>query len=138
MGAVPKGAQLARNCAPSDINRSNASVSASAKAQNKTMHIRPSMTMVPLLATILVSPVVQAIGDPSSDARVTVTARSSRADLAVLRRTDRDLAYWSYACVDLRTFVVFFPKVIRHQNAESDENCYKRTEQDRTSSGQLR
>ena len=30
------------------------------------MQIRPSMTMVPLLATILVSPVVQAIGEPSS------------------------------------------------------------------------
>ena len=34
------------------------------------MQIRPSMTMVPLLATILVSPVVQAIGEPSSDARM--------------------------------------------------------------------
>ena len=30
------------------------------------MHIRSSMTMVPLLAMILVSPVVQAIGEPSS------------------------------------------------------------------------
>ena len=39
------------------------------------MHIRSSMTMVPLLAMILVSPVVQAIGEPSS----------SRADLAVLQ-----------------------------------------------------
>jgi hypothetical protein len=38
------------------------------------MHIRSSMTMVPLLAMILLSPVVQAIGEPSS----------SRADLAVL------------------------------------------------------
>ena len=49
------------------------------------MHFRPSMTMVPLLATILVSPVVPAIGEPSSDARVTATARSSRAELAVLQ-----------------------------------------------------
>jgi hypothetical protein len=35
------------------------------------MQIRPSMTMVPLLATTLVGPVVQAIGEPSSAARVT-------------------------------------------------------------------
>jgi hypothetical protein len=40
--------------------------------------------MVPLLAMILVSPVVQAVGEPSSDARVAATARSSRADLAQL------------------------------------------------------
>jgi hypothetical protein len=49
------------------------------------MHIRLSVTMVPLLAMILVSPVVQAIGEPSSDARVAATVRSSRADLAVLQ-----------------------------------------------------
>jgi hypothetical protein len=49
------------------------------------MRIRPSITMIPLLATMLVSPVVQAIGEPSSDARVTATARSPRADLAVLQ-----------------------------------------------------
>jgi len=47
------------------------------------MQIRSSMTIVPLLATIL-GPVVQAIGEPSSDARLTATARSSRADLAQL------------------------------------------------------
>jgi hypothetical protein len=35
------------------------------------MNIRPSTIMVPLLATILMGPVVQAIGEPSSDARVT-------------------------------------------------------------------
>src|ERR1700730_13844830 len=49
------------------------------------MRIRPSMTMVPLLATILVSPVVQAIVEPSFDARVTVIARSSPAELAVFQ-----------------------------------------------------
>ena len=49
------------------------------------MQIRSSTIMVPLLAAILVSPVVQAIGKPSSDARVTATARSWRADLAVLQ-----------------------------------------------------
>jgi hypothetical protein len=51
----------------------------------KTMHIQPSITMVPLLATILVSPVVQAIGEPSSDARVIAAARAPHADLAVLQ-----------------------------------------------------
>jgi hypothetical protein len=40
--------------------------------------------MVPLLAMILVSPVVQAVGEPSSDARMAATAGSSRADLAQL------------------------------------------------------
>jgi hypothetical protein len=35
------------------------------------MQIRTSMIMAPLLATILVGPIVQAIGEPSSDARVT-------------------------------------------------------------------
>jgi hypothetical protein len=35
------------------------------------MRIRPSMTMVPLLATTLVSPVIQAIDKPYSDGRVT-------------------------------------------------------------------
>jgi hypothetical protein len=49
------------------------------------MHIRPSMPMVPLLATILVSPVVQALGEPASGARVTATAGSPRADLAVFQ-----------------------------------------------------
>ena len=49
------------------------------------MRIRPSITMIPLLATMLVSPVVQAIGEPSSDLRATVTARSSRIHLAVLQ-----------------------------------------------------
>ena len=48
------------------------------------MQIRALMTMAPLLAMIPVSPVVQAIGEPSSDARVAATARSSRADLAQL------------------------------------------------------
>ena len=48
------------------------------------MHIRASMPMVPLLATILVSPVVQALGEPASDARLAATARSPRADLALL------------------------------------------------------
>ena len=33
------------------------------------MRIQPLTTMVPLLAAILVSPVVQAIGEPSSDTR---------------------------------------------------------------------
>jgi hypothetical protein len=42
------------------------------------MHVRPRSIMVPLLATILVSPVVQAIGESSSD------AESFRANLAVL------------------------------------------------------
>src|SRR5262245_64899631 len=49
------------------------------------MQIPPSTIMVPLLATILVSPVVQATGKPSSDAIVTATARSSLTDLAVLQ-----------------------------------------------------
>jgi hypothetical protein len=47
-------------------------------------HIRLSMTMVPLLAMILVGPVVQAIGEPSSDAKVTAIAKSPRTNLAVL------------------------------------------------------
>ena len=64
--------------------RSNTQIFVSAKARSKTMQIRLSMTMVPLLATILVSPVVQATGEPSSDARLNATARSSRADLAQL------------------------------------------------------
>jgi hypothetical protein len=41
------------------------------------MQIRPTMIVVPLLATILVSQVVQAIGEPSSDARVTETTGTS-------------------------------------------------------------
>ena len=48
------------------------------------MQIRSSMIMVPLLATILASQVVHAIGEPSFDARVTATTGSSRAQLAVL------------------------------------------------------
>ena len=48
------------------------------------MQILSSMIMVPLLATILVSQVVHAIGEPSFDARVTATTGSSRAQLAVL------------------------------------------------------
>jgi hypothetical protein len=48
------------------------------------MQIRALTTMVPLLAMTLVSPVVRAVGEPSSDARVAATARSSRADLAQL------------------------------------------------------
>ena len=48
------------------------------------MQIRPTMIVVLLLATILVSQVVQAIGEPSSDARVTEMTGSSRTRLAVL------------------------------------------------------
>ena len=48
------------------------------------MQIRPTMIVVPLLATILVCQVVQAIGEPSSDARVTEMTGSSRTQLAVL------------------------------------------------------
>jgi hypothetical protein len=47
------------------------------------MQIRPSMTMVLLLATVLVSLVVQA-REPSSDVRVAAAARSWRIDLAQL------------------------------------------------------
>jgi hypothetical protein len=42
------------------------------------------MTMFPLLTAILLSPVVQAIGEPSSDARGTATARPARAVVAQL------------------------------------------------------
>ena len=38
------------------------------------MHVRPSMTLVLLLATILVSPVVQAIEEPSSATHLVVLA----------------------------------------------------------------
>ena len=48
------------------------------------MQIRSSMIMVPLLATILASQVAHAIGEPSSDARVTEMTGSSRTQLAVL------------------------------------------------------
>src|SRR5262249_40048918 len=48
------------------------------------MQIRPAVTMVPLLATVLVSPVVQATGEPSSDPRAAAAARSWRIDLAQL------------------------------------------------------
>ena len=41
------------------------------KGTSKIMQIRPSMTVVPLLAAILVGPLVQANGEPGSDARVT-------------------------------------------------------------------
>ena len=46
------------------------------------MQIPPSMTMIPLLAMILASSVVQAIGEPSADARAAAAARSWRIDLA--------------------------------------------------------
>jgi hypothetical protein len=51
------------------------------------MQIRSVVTMVSLLATILAIPVIQAIGDTSSDVRATATAtaRSSRVHLAVLQ-----------------------------------------------------
>ena len=49
------------------------------------MQIRSLVTMIPLLATILVIPVIQAIGEPSSDAGATATARSSRVHLAVFQ-----------------------------------------------------
>jgi hypothetical protein len=49
------------------------------------MNIRPSMTMVALLAMIAVSPVVRAIGEPSPGPRVAATVKSSRADVAVLQ-----------------------------------------------------
>jgi hypothetical protein len=42
------------------------------------------MTMIPLLATILVSPVIQATGERSSDVRVAAGDRSWRIDLAQL------------------------------------------------------
>jgi hypothetical protein len=48
------------------------------------MQIRSSMIMVPLLATVLASQVVHAIGEPFFDARVTATTGSSGAQLAVL------------------------------------------------------
>jgi hypothetical protein len=49
------------------------------------MLMRPSLTVVPLLAMMLVSPAVQAIGELPSDATVGATFRLSRADLAVLQ-----------------------------------------------------
>jgi hypothetical protein len=49
------------------------------------MHIRSSMTLVPLLATILVSPAFQGIGEPSPDVTLDVTVKSSRAELAQLQ-----------------------------------------------------
>jgi hypothetical protein len=48
------------------------------------MHIQPSLTMVALLAMMLMSPAVQAIGEPSSDAGIDATAESSRTNVAVL------------------------------------------------------
>src|SRR6516165_11534524 len=48
------------------------------------MQIPPSMTMIPLLVMILASSVVQAIGEPSADARAAAAARSWRIDLAQL------------------------------------------------------
>ena len=48
------------------------------------MQIRLSMTMIPLLVMILASSVVQAIGEPSADARAAAAARSWRIDLAQL------------------------------------------------------
>ena len=47
------------------------------------MRIQPSMLMVPLLATMPM--IVQAIGEASSDAKATATARSSHADVAQLQ-----------------------------------------------------
>ena len=64
--------------------RSNPQVLVSAKAQSKSMQIRPLMTMALLLATILVSAVAQINRGTISDGRVTTTARSSRADLVQL------------------------------------------------------
>jgi hypothetical protein len=48
------------------------------------MQIRSSIIMVPLLATIMLSQVAHAIGEPSFDARVIATTGSSRAQLVVL------------------------------------------------------
>ena len=46
--------------------------------------MQPSMTMFSLLAALLLSPVVQAVGEPSFDVSLTATARSPRAVLAQL------------------------------------------------------
>jgi hypothetical protein len=48
------------------------------------MHIQPPLTMVALLAMMLMSPAVQAIGVPSSDAGIDATTESSRTNVAVL------------------------------------------------------
>jgi hypothetical protein len=48
------------------------------------MRIRPSLTMVPLLAMMLTSPVVHEIGEPFSDVKVPPIAKSPRTNLAVL------------------------------------------------------
>jgi hypothetical protein len=48
------------------------------------MQIRPSTTIVALVAMMLVNPFIEAIGETSSDGRVIATAKSSRADLAQL------------------------------------------------------
>ena len=47
--------------------------------ESKPMRIQPSMLIVPLLATVLMNPVIRGIWEPSSDA-----PRSSRVDLAQL------------------------------------------------------
>ena len=44
--------------------------------RRQTVHTRPLMMVVPLVATILVEP-IQAIGEPSSDASVVATADRS-------------------------------------------------------------
>jgi hypothetical protein len=62
------------------ISRSTLGLQMEIKERSKTMQIQPSMIIVSLLATILLSPIVQAM----SKARVTATARSSHADLAQL------------------------------------------------------
>jgi hypothetical protein len=57
----------------------------SQKGTYKTMRIQPTMTTVPLLAMMLVGPVIEATGEPSPHVRAPVTAKSSRADLAQLQ-----------------------------------------------------
>ena len=49
------------------------------------MQIRPIMTTGAFLATTLVGPVFQAIGEPSRDVTVAVTVKSPRAELAQLQ-----------------------------------------------------
>jgi hypothetical protein len=61
--------RFARSTSSDDTVGSSNHILLSAIAQSRTMRIRPSMTMVPLLATTLVIPVVEAMGQPSSDPR---------------------------------------------------------------------
>jgi hypothetical protein len=49
------------------------------------MQIRPTMTTGAVLAIMLVGPVFQAIGEPSPNVTVAVSAKSSRAKLAQLQ-----------------------------------------------------